>query len=186
MKEGEEKGISIDELYARYYNELVLWADTILNDMGEAEDVVQDLFVRLLEKKLYEQLREDTVRSYLYVAVRNMATRRRVEGKRIVNLPDLKAVERVWEEDDLSHKEMIEKVLSELEQMSGRSREILECVHLKNMTYAETAEQLGIEVSTVKTLLVRSLKHLRNKLSSSAFLLYVFVCKKNIFSFQKK
>lgn len=186
MKDGEEKNMSIDELYARYYNELVLWADTILNDMGEAEDVVQDLFVRLLEKKLYKQLREDTVRSYLYVAVRNMATRRRAEGKRMVNLPDLKAVERVWEEDDLSHKEMIEKVLGELEQMSGRSREILECVHLKNMTYAETAEQLGIAVSTVKTLLVRSLKHLRDKFSSSAFLLYVFVCKKNIFSFQKK
>ena len=30
----EGKSFSVDELYDRFYNELVLWADTILNDMG--------------------------------------------------------------------------------------------------------------------------------------------------------
>ena len=40
------KVFSVDELYDRFYDELVLWADTILNDMGEAEDLVQDFFVR--------------------------------------------------------------------------------------------------------------------------------------------
>ena len=49
----------MDELYDRFYDELVLWADTILNDMGEAEDLVQDFFVRLWEKKLNENLDED-------------------------------------------------------------------------------------------------------------------------------
>ena len=185
MKEDESKGRSFDELYERYYHELVLWADTILNNMGEAEDLVQDLFVHLWEKKLYEELRGETVRSYLYVSVRNMAFRRREGGKRTLHLPDLKCVERVWEEDDLSHKEMLEKVLDELERMPGRSREILECVHLKNMTYAETAEWLGIGVPTVKTLLVRSLKQLRDKFSSAAFLLYMLVRKRDSFLFQK-
>ena len=56
MKEDESKGRSFDELYERYYHELVLWADTILNNMGEAEDLVQDLFVHLWEKKLYEEI----------------------------------------------------------------------------------------------------------------------------------
>lgn len=66
----------MDELYDRFYNELVLWADTILNDMGEAEDLVQDFFVRLWEKKLNENLVGERVRSYLYVSVRNMAIRK--------------------------------------------------------------------------------------------------------------
>ena len=52
----EGKSFSVDELYDRFYNELVLWADTILNDMEEAEDLVQDFFVRLWEKKLNENL----------------------------------------------------------------------------------------------------------------------------------
>ena len=38
------KSFSVDELYDCFYDELVLWADTILNDMGEAEDLVQDFF----------------------------------------------------------------------------------------------------------------------------------------------
>ena len=47
------KVFSVDELYDRFYDELVLWADTILNDMGEAEDLVQDFFVRLCDMTAY-------------------------------------------------------------------------------------------------------------------------------------
>ena len=79
----EGKSFSVDELYDRFYNELVLWADTILNDMEEAEDLVQDFFVRLWEKKLNENLEGERVRSYLYVAVRNMAVRKVKDQSRI-------------------------------------------------------------------------------------------------------
>lgn len=171
------KSFSVDELYDRFYNELVLWADTILNDMGEAEDLVQDFFVRLWEKKLNENLVGERVRSYLYVSVRNMAIRKVKDQGRIRRLPDVSVVERVWEDEDMVRDEMIDQVLKALDVLSPRSREVLECVHLKNMKYAEVAELLGISVATVKTLLVRSLKTLRGIVSDTAFLLYVLVCK---------
>ena len=118
----ERKEAGMTALFERYYKPLVVFAGSYVRDVQEAEDLVQDLFVHLWEKKLYEELRGETVRSYLYVSVRNMAFRRREGGKRTLHLPDLKCVERVWEEDDLSHKEMLEKVLDELERMPGRSR----------------------------------------------------------------
>ncbi len=169
------KSFSVDELYDRFYNELVLWADTILNDMGEAEDLVQDFFVRLWEKKLNENLEGERVRSYLYVSVRNMAIRKVKDQGRIRRMPDVSVVERVWEDEDASYDEMIDQVLKALDVLPPRSREVLECVHLKNMKYAEVAELLGISVATVKTLLVRSLKTLRGIVSDTAFLLYVLV-----------
>ena len=43
------------------------------------------------------------------------------------------------------------------------------------MKYAEVAELLGTSVTTVKTLLVRGLKTLREIVSDTAFLLYVLV-----------
>ena len=86
-------------------------------------------------------------------------------------------MERVWEDEDMVRDEMIDQVLKALDVLSPRSREVLECVHLKNMKYAEVAELLGISVATVKTLLVRSLKTLRGIVSDTAFLLYVLVCK---------
>ena len=75
----------------------------------------------------------------------------------------------------MTHEDMIDQVLKALDVLPPRSREVLECVHLKNMKYAEVAELLGISVATVKTLLVRSLKTLRGIVSDTAFLLYVLV-----------
>ena len=163
----------MDELYNRFYTELVLWADTILNDMGEAEDLVQDFFVRLWERKLNEKLEEEKLRSYLYVAVRNMAIRKMKDNNRIRQIPDISVVERVWENEDMARDEMIERVLKALDVLPPRSREVLECVHLKNMKYVEVAELLGISVATVKTLLVRSMKTLRDIVPDSALLLFI-------------
>ena len=75
------------------------------------------------------------------------------------------------EDEEVMHDEMIDQVLKALEALPPRSREVLECVHLKNMKYAEVAELLGISVATVKTLLVRSLKTLRGLVSDTALLL---------------
>ena len=159
----EGKSFSVDELYDRF--------DTILNDMEEAEDLVQDFFVRLWEKKLNENLEGERVRSYLYVAVRNMAVRKVKDRSRIRRIPDISVVESVWENEDVMRDDMIDQVLKALDVLSPRSREVLECVHLKNMKYVEVAELLGISVATVKTLLVRSLKTLRGIVSDTALLL---------------
>lgn len=176
----EGKSFSVDELYDNFYDELVLWADTILNDVGEAEDLVQEFFVRLWENKLNDNLVGERVRSYLYVSVRNMAVRKVKELHRLQRIPDMSVVERVWEDEENSHDEMIEQVLKALDALPPRSREVLECVHLKNMKYAEVAELLGISVATVKTLLVRSLKTLRGIVSDTIFLLYILIHKGKI------
>ena len=146
--------------------------------MGEAEDLVQDFFVRLWEKKLNENLKGERVRSYLYVSVRNMAIRKVKDQSRMRRIPDISVVERVWEDEEELRDDMIDQVLKALDVLPPRSREVLECVHLKNMKYAEVAELLGISVATVKTLLVCSRKTLRGIVSDTAFLLYVLVCKK--------
>ena len=60
----------MDELYDRFYDELVLWADTILNDMGEAEDLVQDVIYDFWKQR--QHLSElSSLKSWLYISVRN-------------------------------------------------------------------------------------------------------------------
>lgn len=92
-------------------------------------------------------------------------------------LSDVIEAERIWEDTDFSREEIVNRVLQELDKLPPRSREVLECVHLKNMKYAEAAAYLGLSVATVKTLLVRSLKTLRESVSGSAFLVYVLICR---------
>ena len=175
----------IDVLYDTYYNELVLWADTILNDMGTAEDLVQDLFVALWEKGIDDRLDEKGMRSYLYSSVRNNALRLLKGRPNVVNLPDVPEAMEVWEESDTARAELIERVMAEMEKLPPRGREVIECVHLKNMKYAEVAQALGISIATVKTILVRSLKTLRAALPDSSLLLCFFACKRARASFKK-
>ena len=128
--------LTIDDLYDCYYNELVLWADTILNDMDMAEDLVQDLFVALWEKGIDRQLESKGVRAYLYTAVRNKAVRALKGERKTVDLPDIADMLMVWEDVDMSRQQLLELVIGELEKLPPRSREVLECIHLKNMKYA--------------------------------------------------
>ena len=173
-----QERVEIRQLYRDYYEPLVLWADTIVKDMSLAEDVVQEFFIRLWEKRLYEHLKQEYLKSYLYTSVRNLALRKLQNKKKIENLPDIALVERVWEEVDHTHDELIKRVMDEIQKLPPRSREILECVHLKNMKYAEVAEEMGVSVSTVKTLLVRCVKSLRQSVEGSILLFYICVVNK--------
>lgn len=171
---------SIDELYDCYYNELVLFADTILNDIGAAEDLVQEMFVSLWEKGIDNRLDRRGVRAYLYTVVRNRAIRQCKGSLKTIGLPEITEITGIWEDEELAHDQLVELVRKELEKLPPRSREILECIHLKNMKYAEVAETLGISVATVKTLLVRSLKTLRKSVSDFSYLLYILFFKRKI------
>ena len=166
------------QLYERYYQPALFYLLALCRDRHLAEDLVQDLFVALWEKGIDRQLESKGVRAYLYTAVRNKAVRALKGERKTVDLPDIADMLMVWEDVDMSRQQLFELVTGELEKLPPRSREVLECIHLKNMKYAEVAEALGISVATVKTLLVRSLKTLRKSLPDSAYLFYVLCFRK--------
>ena len=59
-------------LFREYYKPLVVWATTFLHDTQRAEDIVQDFFVKLWEKP-YSALLPETLKSYLFTSIRNLA-----------------------------------------------------------------------------------------------------------------
>ena len=58
-----------EELWRRHADRLLLYAASLLSDRAAAEDVLQNVFVRLLAAGLPEEL--DSDRGYLFRAVRN-------------------------------------------------------------------------------------------------------------------
>lgn len=94
-----------------------MWADTILNDMDMAEDLVQDLFVALWEKGIDRQLESKGVRAYLYTALRNKAVRALKGERKTVDLPDIADMLMVWEDVDMSRQQLFELVTGELEKL---------------------------------------------------------------------
>lgn len=59
LKEHDPRGMEV--LFEYYYRPLVLWADTFLNDIPAAEDIVQDFFVDFWEQRAYERITSSSV-----------------------------------------------------------------------------------------------------------------------------
>ena len=64
---GEEK--AFDQLFRNYYPSLTLFAFKLIDNLREAEDIVQDCFVSLWELR-HELDHINSIKSYLYTSIR--------------------------------------------------------------------------------------------------------------------
>ncbi len=161
LKQHQTKGI--DYMFDKYYRPLVLWAATFVNDIPKSEDLVQDFFVKLWEKDVGRTLLPETLKSFLYTSVHNLALDRLEKKDPLRDAVELIHVRRPWEEYDYFKEEIFQKMKEEIEHLPERSREVITCVYLEGKSYKETAQVLGVAVSTVNTLLVNALKKLREQ-----------------------
>ena len=159
----DEKGM--EHLFDKYYKPLVVWAAGILNHVMQAEDVVQDFFIRLWERQEGRALQAETLRSFLYTSVRNLALDR-LEKKDPL---------RQWEEYDTREEEMLARVRAEIAALPERSRAVMDCIYAEGLSYKATAERLGVSVATVNTLLVNAVKKIRKNCSGFRAELLVFL-----------
>ena len=159
LNQGEEKGM--EYLFTRYYKPFVLWAASFLNNIPQSEDLVQDFFIRLWEKRTQTSLQATTFKSFLYTSVRNLAFDRMEKKDPLRHATDLKSSDKAWEEYDTLEEEVLSRVKNEIDKLPERSRQIMQCIYLQGLHYKETAAKLGISIATVNTLLVNALKKIR-------------------------
>lgn len=164
LKEHDSRGMEI--LFECYYRSLVLFADTFLNDIPAAEDIVQDFFVDFWEEHTYERIISSNIRGYLFTAVRNRALK--LLEKRDVLREAVRELPELADESDARWftEEILQAVEKEIEKLPPRMKEVLKAVYIEGLSYRETAEKFIISIATVKTLLVNALKRLRKTFSS--------------------
>ncbi|OJU52140.1 MAG: RNA polymerase subunit sigma-70 [Bacteroidales bacterium 45-6] len=167
LKEYNSRGMEL--LFTKYYRPLVLWADTFLDDIPASEDLVQEFFVTFWENRNYEKMESSNIRAYVYTAIKNQALsllRKRDPLREAVHVAYLapESYSSMFEEyaiDDFTE-EMLQAIENEIEKLPPRMREVLKSVHIQGLSYKETSEKLDISISTVKTLLVKAMKRLRD------------------------
>ena len=170
MKQRDRKGM--EGLYEVYYKPLVVWADTFIHDVGLAEDLVQEIFIKLWEKGMLEGVEPERLKNYLYVGVRNRALNSLDKNDPLRWVGEKAIPTAVWEEYDEVKDQLEERVRAAVERLPEKSREIVKCVYWEDMKYKEVAERFGVSLATVKTLLVNSLKALRKDTSIRLDVLY--------------
>ena len=152
---------AFEALFRQYYPSMCVIAGKLVANREVAEDIVQDVFIRLWEKRTQTSLQATTFKSFLYTSVRNLAFDRMEKKDPLRHATDLKSSDKAWEEYDTLEEEVLARVKNEIDKLPERSRQIMQCIYLQGLHYKETAAKLGISIATVNTLLVNALKKIR-------------------------
>ncbi|MEG0518410.1 MAG: sigma-70 family RNA polymerase sigma factor [Bacteroidales bacterium] len=156
-----DKEIGMKMLFDSYYRPLVLFANELLKDVGVAEDVVQELFVKLWQGNYLLKVSSGGLSSYLYNAVRNTCMTKIVKRDILNESGDINGFDIPLEEVSSITEEVVIKVSQAFSSLPDQTRNVVEAVIVKELKYKEAADELHISINTVKTLLKRGVKKLR-------------------------
>lgn len=162
-------------LYKSYYKALVCYAMQIMKETGAAEDIVQELFSVIWEKKMAFQSLA-SFKSYLYSSVRNASfdylKHKDVESVYLQKVIDAHQAYKIdeGEEDDFFSEEVYRQLFQTIDELPARCREVF-LMYMEGKKNEEIATALHVSLETVKTQKKRAMVVLRKKLGSYHFLL---------------
>lgn len=148
--------------YRRYSAELLLYARQFMGG-GEAEDVVQEAFIKLMKQRTCPK----QVRAWLYRVVRNEAVslmrrlQRRCRGRAVVRSPG-----EVWFEDTTVESLDARLAQERLEALPRAAREVVVLRIWGQMSLKEIATIVNRPVSTVFHVYQQALETLRQEMEA--------------------
>lgn len=170
------------QLFDGLYGPLLAFARSFTRDDAVAEDVVQEAFVRLWDRR--ERLDEEIpLRAWLFRTVRNLALNLRRDTatrERLLDDPlvtDTAAVPRPTTAADLTveGRELQAKVAALLQELPARQREALMLSRVEGLSHADVAAAMGCAPRTVNNHLVAALGTLRRRLADAGTLVAALV-----------
>ncbi len=136
----------------------------ILESENDAQDAVQDLFVKLWGNR--DQL--DTVlnfKAYCTTLMKNLCIDRLRKEQRVQGIEagtDIIESRRV--DEDYDAREKLERVLAAIERLPERQRDVMKMYVLEEMSYDEIAQKTGMTNLTLRVLLSNARKTLRSQI----------------------
>ena len=169
IAEGDE--LAIDTLYDRFGTFVYRCVRQSLSDQAEAEDAVQEIFVRLWKTAdRYDPNRAKLVTWVMLIAKRHAIDRLRRKQVRPTNItlegdPMARgdAAGRRSAGDEQDERRTI--LLDRIRELPALQQEVLTRAYLQGFTLREVAEQLDAPLGTIKSALSRGLARLRDRLA---------------------
>ncbi len=135
----------------------------ILEDAAEAEDAVQELYLKLWDRRdVLDGIRSP--KGYGITLLRNLCLDRIRRSRRMETPASLPEPEAPGGQDEsIDQKERLAKVLAAIKSLPDRQREVLTLRTLDGLSYDEIAQRTGINYLTLRVLLSQA----RNKLKKA-------------------
>lgn len=155
--------MDFEALFDRFYPPLFRYCNRMTGDPDQAEDLAQEAFFRLLDRRVKGT--DAGLRVWLFRVATNLARdRARTRETRRRILSAFPSPENAPGPDkEMERRERVKKVRAVLEDMSSRDREML-LLRQEGFSYKEIAEATGVSPSSVGTMLARALRRFAEEL----------------------
>jgi RNA polymerase sigma-70 factor (ECF subfamily) len=167
FRRGDSNALAV--LFQRLYEGMALYGYKLMGEKSMVEDCVQELFADLLHKQPPPEV--EFVRAYLFKSLRykliRVAEQQRSRQRR-EHLSQANAGEASFDfysfesaQNDPEAIRQRQQLVSALDQLSPRQREIVYLRFYQNLSYEEIAEIMELNYQTSRNLLYKAIKALR-------------------------
>ena len=171
LKEGDEQAYAY--LIDNYHHRLCVYANSLTKDSYQAEDIVQNIFVRIWEQR--DRLKSDlSLKSYLYKMVYNEFIDQYRKQQSLLNLEKnyIEALHLIIAEDEVETFEKAHQLIkNEIQNLPQKCREVFVMSKHEGLTNIEIAEHLDISIKTVEAQITKAFSLLRTALKDKLALL---------------
>ncbi len=174
----ENEGLIVEQLrnkdkrafelvFNQYYGIMVLYAARFMDTKAEAEEIVQEVFVKFWEK-CTTLLPDSSIKSYLYRSVHNSCLNaiKHEKVKDGYKQHVIQFLESSYQDNaEFNDPDIIRnRIHVEIDKLPPRCSEIFKLSRFEGLKYQEIADHLGISVKTVEVQMGKALKVLRENL----------------------
>lgn len=182
LKEGDRK--AFNHIFKEYNQRLYYFSLGYLKSDKDAEEIVQDTFLKLWERRFFLKP-ELSFHAYLFKIAFNFIQKRLLKKVKNEELKNDLADELINFDDHtsklLNYHFLLEHINLLIVKLPYRQKQILELCKLDGYTSAEISEMLNLSIKTVEAHLTAALKFLKERLQSEKFddlLLFALIFRK--------
>ncbi len=169
----KNKNVKVFEsIFKQYFKILTVYAKSYVLDLDTAQDITQEVFIKLYEKK-DELIIHTSLKSFLYASVKNRCLdyikihNIRQQHKDIIQKESSILIE---EDIDVIEKtELQEKIYKAIKTLPNQNQKIFMLSRFEGKTNQEIADELKISKRTVETHISNALKKIKS------LVLYAFI-----------
>lgn len=167
LSQGDEK--AFEEIFSKYYQQLVVFATKFVYDIDLSRDLVQEVIVNFYEKHRVIEI-HTSLKAHLYQSVRNRCLNY-IKREQVIRThhssiySDKKDDEQIFY-DKMEETELENRIFQVIKSLPKQCQRIFEMSRFEGKSNSDIAEELSISKRTVETQISNALKKIRLKLSN--------------------
>jgi RNA polymerase sigma-70 factor (family 1) len=165
IRQGDEA--AFEQVFRHYYAPLCRYAMRFVFESAEAEEVVQQVFTRIWERRAEMNITV-SLKSYLYRSVHNgcLNLKQKRQNEMRYRETQLRVVHASSEPlTEMRGRELEKAIANALKVLPEQCRKVFELSRFEELKYREIAETLGISIKTVENQMGKALRIMREQLA---------------------